>query len=379
MRLLLSTDPVGGVWDHALTLAGELARRGCAVLVASVGRVPAARSAALPPGIELAERDLRLEWMPGGLDDVPDAAAWLSQLASRWRAEVVHLNQLAPAGARRFAVPVLVAAHSDVLSWFGETRGGKAPAEWEPYARSVAAGLLAADRVVAPSAYQSRLLCRHYGRGADRVIANGIPPVAPPLGHEDGGCLVVTAGRAWDAAKGVAVLDAALRRLGAEAPRAVLLGPLEGPCGQALAVESLEARGPLSRAAVDGWLARATLYVAPSLYEPFGLAPLEAAARGCALLLTDLGSFRELWDGAATFVPPGDEAALADALRRLAREPAEVRRLGRAARARALERFAASRMTAAYLDLYRELAAGRAPGVRRGRAVRRARASAGRP
>ena len=39
-----------------------------------------------------------------------------------------------------------------------------------------------------------------------------------------------------------------------------------------------------------------------ALYEPFGLAVLEAAQAGCALVLSDIPTFRELWDGAALFV-----------------------------------------------------------------------------
>ena len=63
----------------------------------------------------------------------------------------------------------------------------------------------------------------------------------------------------------------------------------------------------MPRGEVDDWFSRATVYAAPSLYEPFGLAPLQAALHGCALVLSDIGSFRELWDGCAEFVPPGDD------------------------------------------------------------------------
>ncbi len=48
------------------------------------------------------------------------------------------------------------------------------------------------------------------------------------------------------------------------------------------------------------------IFVSTSLYEPFGLAVLEAAQAGCPLVLSDIATFRELWDGAAIFFPPGD-------------------------------------------------------------------------
>ena len=81
------------------------------------------------------------------------------------------------------------------------------------------------------------------------------------------------------------------------------------------------------------WAAR-PVFVSAALYEPFGLAVLEAAAAGCALVLSDIPTFRELWDGAALFVAP-DEAAIADAIAALVADPARRAALGEAARARA--------------------------------------------
>ena len=63
------------------------------------------------------------------------------------------------------------------------------------------------------------------------------------------------------------------------------------------------------------WYAKASVFASVSRYEPFGLAVLEAAQAGCALVLSDIPTFRELWDGAALFVPPEDPVALAEALR----------------------------------------------------------------
>ncbi len=53
----------------------------------------------------------------------------------------------------------------------------------------------------------------------------------------------------------------------------------------------------------DGMRARIHLCVA-GLYEPFGLSVLEAALSGCALVLGDIPSLRENWDGAADFAEP---------------------------------------------------------------------------
>lgn len=361
MRILLSTDAAGGVWDHSHTLAAELRRLGHDVLLAVLGELAGDRADALRTArIEYASHPFRLEWMPDAAADVAPAAEWLRRLTASWRTDVAHLNQMAYA-AIRFPCPVLVAVHSDVLSWFQEVRGSDVPAEWDAYRGWVADGLGAADFVVAPSRYQAERTERHYGRAMDAVIYNGVVPPAEPPPSCTGAPVLLTVGRAWDEAKGIRVLDEALARLGDAAPPAHLVGDVTGPDGSAWVPRRLMTHGRLPRAEVDGWMRRAHIYVAPSLYEPFGLAPLEAALHDCALVLSDIGSFRELWDGCALFTPPGDADALAAALARLATDAPARARLAAAARTRALRRYGARTMAERYATAYSALLAGSAP------------------
>jgi glycosyltransferase involved in cell wall biosynthesis len=85
---------------------------------------------------------------------------------------------------------------------------------------------------------------------------------------------------------------------------------------------------------------------------------LEAAQAGCPLVLSDIPTFRELWDGAAIFVAPNDDAAIAAALEGLLRDPEERARAGAAARERA-GRYTVAAMTAGVLGVYRDLLAAR--------------------
>ena len=62
---------------------------------------------------------------------------------------------------------------------------------------------------------------------------------------------------------------------------------------------------------------------------------IEAAQAGAALVLSDIATFRELWDEAALFVPPDDPAAIATAANALLDDPARAIALGAAARHRA--------------------------------------------
>ena len=97
--------------------------------------------------------------------------------------------------------------------------------------------------------------------------------------------------------------------------------------------------------------AGAAVFASPARYEPFGLAILEAAARSCALVLSDIPTFREIWDGAAIFVSPDDPAALALAIDWLADNPDQAGRWG----ARAADRargFTPEAQVSRMLDVY---------------------------
>jgi glycosyltransferase involved in cell wall biosynthesis len=101
-------------------------------------------------------------------------------------------------------------------------------------------------------------------------------------------------------------------------------------------------------------MARAGIVASPSLYEPFGLAALEGALAGAALVLSDIPTYRELWDEAALFAPAGDPDALRHALNRLARDTDLRLELRQKARARATQfspAAQATQMRAIYRDL----------------------------
>jgi glycosyltransferase involved in cell wall biosynthesis len=93
--------------------------------------------------------------------------------------------------------------------------------------------------------------------------------------------------------------------------------------------------------------------VSAARYEPFGLAVLEAAQAGCALVVSDIPSFRELWEGAALFVAPDADAALAAAVDSLITDPALRDSLAEAARERA-RRYSADRMVEGTAAVYRD-------------------------
>jgi glycogen synthase len=341
MKVLMSTDAVGGVWTYATELRAELAALGVEIVLATLGPQP-------PPEPGVAWLDCRLEWQDDAWHYVRTSGDWLREQAHTARVDLVHLNGYAHA-ALAWEVPVVVAAHSCVLSWHEAVRGVAAGPRWARYRDAVAAGLHGADAVVSPTGAMRRALRRHYGFARRcRVIANGVSP--HPAEAAPRQPLVLGAGRLWDEAKGLETLDAAAQNLrwrvqvagaaaGREAQHACLLGQLE--------------RNELRRR-----MGRATIFAHPARYEPFGLVVLEAALAGCALVLGDVDSLREQWDGAALFAAPGDGAALHAALERLIADAQLRRALASAAQARARQRHIGA-TARGYLELYAQLRAQR--------------------
>jgi glycosyltransferase involved in cell wall biosynthesis len=117
--------------------------------------------------------------------------------------------------------------------------------------------------------------------------------------------------------------------------------------------------GPLSDSDVETWLRRATLFVAPSLYESFGLIFLEAMRWGTPVIGTRAGGIPEVIDDdrSGVLVPPHDPDALAAAIIALLGDPGRRLVLGAAGRLRCETEFSAGRMGRQMVESYGEVIA----------------------
>ncbi|MBC7137897.1 MAG: glycosyltransferase family 4 protein [Defluviimonas sp.] len=357
-RILMTLDAVGGVWRYALDLAAGLGQHGIRCAFLGFGPEPGgearAEAEALGP---LDWSDCPPDWLapdPAALAQVPGAIA---DAARRQRADLIHLNLPSQAAALKVPVPVVSVVHSCLPTWFAAVRGGGVPAQYAWHLGLNAQGMANSDCVLAPSRSLAAQIARVYGTSRlsrVRVVHNASR--APERQTADTP-FVLAIGRWWDEGKNGAVLDAAAPML--DWPL-LMVGAAEGPNGAVLPIAHAQHRGPLSHPMTQELIGRAGIFVAPSLYEPFGLAVVEAARAAVPLVLADIPTFRELWDGAALFFPPRDAQALAEVLRRLQADPDERRRLGRAAQTRAA-RHAPGPQLRAMLTLYSGLLAPAAP------------------
>jgi glycosyltransferase involved in cell wall biosynthesis len=385
-RVLMTTDTGTTTWIYSLDLARGLLGRGIDVVLATMGAAPtsAQRTAARAVGAHLEHAPLRLEWMADPWRDVASAGEWLLGLERRHGCDLVHLNGYALARCE-FASPKIVTAHSCMLSWWESVLREPAPSQWTPYRQAVSEGIAAASHVVAPTRWMRQAIERHYGA---QVRASVIHHARVPGVFASGPKhpFVLGAGGVWDEAKNLATLARAGRSL----PWPVkIAGPLtpphpaneadeaddadhsdgarddEGPQDQggppdAEAFDGVELLGAVPPDEMAELYARAPIFAAPARYEPFGLSVLEAALSGCALVLGDIPSLRELWDDAAVFVPPDDVAALSACLHDLVRHPEMRHEMGVEAQARAAA-YRYEDMVDAYLRVYAADVAPRSP------------------
>lgn len=356
-KVLMTADTMGGVWTYAVDLAFGLTERGVEVALATMGEPlndSQREKVDRIPRLKVFESNFKLEWMEDPWRDVEKAGEWLLGLEERLDPDVIHLNGYVH-GALPWNAPRVMVGHSCVLSWWRAVKGEVAPEDYDRYAIEVAAGLDAADLVIAPSESMLASLSQHYGPPRrSRVIYNGRDAKTfKPSAKEP---ILFTAGRLWDEAKNLEALEKVAPRL----PWPVFVaGENHHPDGGEARPHHTRLLGRLSPRALGAWYGRASIYCLPARYEPFGLSILEAALSGCALVLGDIPSLREIWRHRAVFVPPDDPEALADAVQRLIDDPDRRSSLAAGSRARALQ-LTPDKMVEAYLAAYGEVLAERA-------------------
>lgn len=306
LQVLMTTDAVGGVWQYSIDLSAGLAERGAHVTLATLGPRPSItqrQQAREISNLTLVESDFALEWMADPWQDVDASGAWLLKLASEVRADVVHLNAYSHA-ALDWTQPVLVVAHSCVYSWWHAVHYCAPGPEWREYERRVRSGLANADAILAPSGWMAAELEREYGvpRAHIEVIHNFSRARCGSCEKEP---IILAAGRIWDKAKNIAMLKG--------------LGP-ELDWEIRIAGSSTSMPPKLPHAELMREMQPASIFAHPALYEPFGLTILEAARARCCLVLSDIPSLRELWNGAAVFIDPRDPRSWVNELNALARD-----------------------------------------------------------
>ncbi len=214
-KVLMSTDAVGGVWTYALELARGLSASGAQTHLAVLGPEPTPNQlddAVAIRGLSVTMCRLPLDWTAQNEAQLDAVAAKLHELSEVLDADVVHLNAPAHAGLACWNRPLVITAHSCVSTWWSALHKAPMPPDLNWRAMRNLRGLLLADAVITPShSFSSALRERYAFASGISVVYNGRSWLPAAVSKRNGkGAL--TAGRLWDPAKNLSVIDRAAQR-----------------------------------------------------------------------------------------------------------------------------------------------------------------------
>jgi len=352
---------VGGVQEHVHHFAREARRLGHEVKIVTSAMPDLEPEGPDQPGVVRLGRSLPL-YGNGGFGRVSVGAGLsraMRDLLERERFDVLHLHcPLTPVlpwlALHHARGPVVGTFHSN----FSPGRLWALTRRWQQrYADRLDAAVAVSH--AATTAYAGRLDLPF------RVVPNGVDVERFGRGRrlrtlDDGKLNVLFVGR-LEPRNGLDLLLQAFALLRRRLPARLLVvggGPLRERY-EARVPEAL--RGDVVFAGVlrderPDWYASADVYCAPTRVASFGVTLLEAMAAGRPVLASDIDGFREVMTSGreGELLPPGDPAAWATALERLAGDPRRARDLGAEGRV-TVQRYAWPRVAAEVLGLYRAI------------------------
>jgi glycogen(starch) synthase len=373
---------VGGLGRHVHALSTALAAAGHQVTVVSrhaegasfdevLDGVRVVRVPEDPPLFGFSEQTL-LAWTMAFNHALTRAAL---RVAEEVRPEVVHAHDWLVAHAaatlkHHLDVPLVATVHATEAG----RHQGWLPEEMNRSIHSIEWWLTyEARRVITCSQYMRWEVTRLFDLPPEKgeAIPNGVEltewkpdseAVAALRAEHGGGPLIAFAGRLVYE-KGVHDLLAAVPRLRRRHPgiRVVIagdgphLGELKAQARRLRLGRSVAWTGFLDGEQLAVLAAAADCAVVPSIYEPFGMVALEAAAAGTPLVVADTGGLREIVEHGITGLrfTPGDAAGLADAVTSVLSDEVLARRLTRDARAVLAREYAWSTIAARTVRVYR--------------------------
>ncbi len=288
-------------------------------------------------------------------------ASW--SLTRMYRPHIFHESYFSPVAHAPRGCPTIITCHDMLHDLFPEDFG-----RGDPTLINKPGALARAAWVICISQSTRNDLLDRYPQLADRssVIHYGFDQAfldgeaAPPL-HDRPYILFVGALRRRYKNFGGLVDAYARSRLPAAGIDLVCVGG--GPFAadelerlrQAGVAERVHQRRSHNDAELRSWYRNAVLFAYPSLYEGFGIPPLESMASNCPVVTMRVSSMPEVSGEAAEYAEPDRPDSLIDALERVALDPARAEALRAAGRER-VRLFSWRKCAEATSRVYRMLA-----------------------
>jgi glycosyltransferase involved in cell wall biosynthesis len=370
VALVLGTS-AGGVGRHVHSVAAGLSTRGAQVVVFGPPETEelfdfTGTGARFAP-VEISDR-------PRPVGDARTVARLRRSLRGMSGADVVHAHGLRAGGLAVAALagivpgplrfsrggpPLVVTLHNAVIA------GGLTAVAYGMLERLVARGAAVVLGVSPDLENRMRALG---ARQVGRALVPAPPPARAPGPAEAAGLraelgvgdrrLILSVGRLARQKGLPTLLDAAAGwAAAAPAPLVAIVGdgPLEDELRGRIEREGLPVRLLGRRSDVPALLAAADVVVVPSVWEGQPLLVQEALRAGRPLVATRVGGIPELVEDAAVLVPPGDAAALREAVAQVLDDPVLAAALGAAALRRAAGLPGEAAAVRQLVTLYRDL------------------------
>ncbi len=341
-RVLLVTTADTELWRYGLELAEVLATYGTETVFAVTGISPSGEQRR-----QARQRVLLHEAgypaHPATSANAGSAGEWLLDLEAKVGADVVHLNHYTFA-ALPWRSPSLLVGRTTVAEHWRAANDSPLPTDLVLYEEAVGRGLHSAGALVTPSRALLETLRARFGPlPPASVIFHGLR--LRTFRPAEKALFVLAEASLWNDGPYLAAVQKAARCI--HWPLCIAGDDDDTGAG------ADSGGAPVCPAPTEGYR-RAALYVSPARSEPFGWTILEAAAHGCALVLGDVPGLRELWDGAAVFVPPDDPDYLQTVLTVLTGDSRRLSALMVKARQRARQ-YSRAAMATGYLTVYGQL------------------------
>jgi len=261
----------------------------------------------------------------------------------------LHFNNFGQTDGK-WSCPVVTVYHSCVQTWWQAVKGERPPGEWDWYTGILKKAIDASDVIVFPSKGMQVQAEALLGPLGETTIYNGRDlRLAGVPAKED---FILTAGRIWDEGKNIKLLCSIAPML--LWPVYVAGDNIDPATGLEPKLENVELLGKLSDSEMFAAMLKASIFIMPAKYEPFGLAVLEAANACCALVLADIPTLREIWGDAALYFDPFNEQAAIAITMLLINDPVLRNEMSLKAQQRSKE-YTAGKMADAYFGLYESL------------------------
>jgi glycosyltransferase involved in cell wall biosynthesis len=353
VKIVMTADTVGGVWTYCMDLCRVLEKYPVEIHLATMGEMLSEhqiRQTRQLNNLYVYQSNFKLEWMDNPWQDLQNASLWLHGIINQVKPDILHFNNYGLV-CNFPNIPSVLVIHSCVLSWWRSVKNEPAPLQWNNYREMVMKAIEKVDIVVSPSFWLLDEFRAIYGEiPAAKVIYNA----RRFTWHEykEKMEFIFSAGRIWDEGKNIKALEKASQNI--KWPVFVAGDNSHPNTGMTFTSNNIILLGKLPGEKISEWMQKAGIYVSTAHYEPFGLSVLEAANAGCALVLSDIGSFRELWEGAALFVDPHDIENITFSINLLIENKELREQLSHKAKARS-DFFDLEKMGEEYLLIYQNI------------------------